>query len=144
MPEIADSVLRMAENRMRDQGIRCLREYREGPPFLADPDMIRRAVLNLVGNAIDAMPAGGELRVSAGPEGEGGYSLAIEDTGVGIAGENLDKIFEPYYTTKQSGLGLGLVLTRKIVEAHGGKIVVDSQPGKGTRVRIHLPEGASG
>ena len=143
MPEIVDSVLRMAENRMRTQGIRCSREYREGPPVQADPDMIRRAVVNLVGNAIDAMPGGGELRVSAGPRDEGGYSLAIEDSGTGIPEENLDKIFEPYFTTKPSGLGLGLVLTRKIVEAHGGEIVVDSQPGKGTRIHVLLPGGGS-
>ena len=144
MPEILDSVLRMAENRMRDLGIRCLREFREGPPIQVDPDMVRRAVLNLVGNAIDAMPEGGELRVFAGPRDGGGYSLVIEDTGVGITGENLHKIFEPYFTTKQSGLGLGLVLTRKIVEAHEGEIMVDSQPGIGTRVSIFLPGGATG
>ncbi|MBF8258537.1 MAG: hypothetical protein HW377_911 [Actinobacteria bacterium] len=138
LPEIVDSVLHMAENRMRDLGITCLRDYREGPPVSVDPDMIRRAVLNIVGNAIDAMPNGGELRVSAGPREGGGYSLVIEDTGVGIDGENLGKIFEPYFTTKQSGLGLGLVLTRKIVEAHEGEIMVDSEPGTGTRVSILL------
>jgi len=143
LPEIVDSVLRMAENRMRTQGIRCKREYREGPPIPVDPDMIRRAVVNLVGNAIDAMPKGGDLCVSAGPRKEGGYSLTVEDTGSGIAEENLDKIFEPYFTTKPSGLGLGLILTRKIVEAHGGEIVVDSQPGKGTRIHVLLPEGTA-
>lgn len=143
LPEIVDSVLRMAENRMRTQGIRCRREYREGPPIPVDPDMIRRAVVNLVGNAIDAMPKGGDLCVSAGPREEGGYLLTVEDTGSGIAEENLDKIFEPYFTTKPSGLGLGLILTRKIVEAHGGEIVVDSQPGKGTRIHVLLPGGVA-
>lgn len=143
LPEIVDSVLRMAENRMRTQGIRCRREYREGPPIPVDPDMIRRAVVNLVGNAIDAMPKGGDLCVSAGPREEGGYLLTVEDTGSGIAEENLDKIFEPYFTTKPSGLGLGLILTRKIVEAHGGEIVVDSQPGKGTRIHVLLPGGTA-
>ncbi|MBI5342230.1 MAG: HAMP domain-containing histidine kinase [Deltaproteobacteria bacterium] len=143
LPEIVDSVLRMAENRMRTQGIRCRREYREGPPAPVDPDMIRRAVVNLVGNAIDAMPKGGDLCVSAGPREEGGYLLTVEDTGSGIAEENLDKIFEPYFTTKPSGLGLGLILTRKIVEAHGGEIVVDSQPGKGTRIHVLLPGGTA-
>ena len=78
------------------------------------------------------------MRVFAGPREGGGYSLVIEDTGVGIGGENLGKIFEPYFTTKQSGLGLGLVLTRKIVEAHEGEIMVDSEPGTGTRVSILL------
>jgi signal transduction histidine kinase len=68
----------------------------------------------------------------------------VGDNGTGIAEEDRDRIFEPYFTTKPSGLGLGLDLTRRIVEAHGGKIVVDSQPGEGTRIRVHLPGGAAG
>jgi two-component system sensor histidine kinase HydH len=100
--------------------------------------------LNVVGNAIDAMPNGGELRISAGPREDGGYELVIGDTGVGIAEEDRGKIFEPYFTTKPSGLGLGLDLTRKIVEAHRGEIVVDSQPGKGTRIHILLPGEPAG
>lgn len=139
MPEIVESVLRMADGRLRTQRIRCRREFRIGPPVPVDPDMIRRAVLNVVGNAIDAMPEGGELHISSGPRDDGGYELVIGDTGEGIAEENRDRIFEPYFTTKPSGLGLGLDLTRKIVEAHGGEVVVDSQPGKGARVRILLP-----
>jgi signal transduction histidine kinase len=103
--------------------------------------MIRRAVLNLVGNAIDAMPDGGELLAAAGPSGDGRYALVIGDTGVGIPAGDRQRIFEPYFTTKTSGLGLGLVLTRKIVEAHGGEIVVDSEPGRGTHVRVFLPGG---
>lgn len=139
IPEIVDSILRMAEGRMRDQRIRCQVDFREGPQVMADPDMIRRAVLNIVVNAIDAMPGGGDLRVTAGPREGGGHALRIEDTGTGIAEKDREKIFEPYFTTKPSGLGLGLVLTRKIVEAHGGEIVVDSEPGKGTRIQILLP-----
>ncbi|MBI5418597.1 MAG: HAMP domain-containing protein [Deltaproteobacteria bacterium] len=139
IPEIVESVLRMADNRMRTQRIVCRREFRIGPAVMVDPDMIRRAVLNIVGNAIDAMPNGGELDISGGPREGGGYDLVIGDTGMGIAEENREKIFEPYFTTKQSGLGLGLVLTRKIVEAHGGEIMVDSQPGKGTRIQVLLP-----
>ena len=117
------------------------REFREASPIAVDPDMIRRAVVNLVGNAIDAMPDGGELLAAAGPSGNGGYLLVIGDTGEGIPETDRDRVFEPYFTTKTSGLGLGLVLTRKIVEAHGGEIVVDSQPGKGTHIRVFLPEG---
>ncbi len=139
IPEIVESVLRMAEERMRTQRIRCVRGFAESAPVAVDPDMIRRAVLNVVGNAIDAMPEGGELRVAAGPASGGRYALRVEDTGVGIPPQDREKIFEPYFTTKSSGLGLGLVLTRKIVEAHGGEIVVDSEPGRGTRIRICLP-----
>jgi signal transduction histidine kinase len=144
MPEIVESVLRMADGRLRTQRIRCRSEFRIGPPVPVDPDMIRRAVLNIVGNAIDAMPDGGELCISAGPREGGGYELVIGDTGVGISEENRGRIFEPYFTTKPTGLGLGLVLTRKIVEAHGGEIVVDSHPGRGTRIHILLPEEPAG
>jgi signal transduction histidine kinase len=144
IPEIVEGVLRMADGRMRDQRIDCRVDFREGPEVMADPDMLRRAVLNIVVNAIEAMPNGGELQVYAGPGEDGGYALAIGDSGSGIAPEDRDRIFEPYFTTKASGLGLGLVLTRKIVEAHGGKIVVDSQPGKGTRILILLPGEPAG
>jgi signal transduction histidine kinase len=68
----------------------------------------------------------------------------VGDTGVGISEENRDRIFEPYFTSKPSGLGLGLVLTRKIMEAHGGEIMVDSHPGKGTRIRVVLPGEPAG
>jgi len=97
-----------------------------------------------VGNAIDAMPDGGELQISAGPREGGGYELVVGDTGVGISEENRKRIFEPYFTTKPSGLGLGLVLTRKIMEAHGGEIVVDSHPGRGTRIHVLLPGEPAG
>jgi signal transduction histidine kinase len=144
IPEIVESVLRMADGRLRTQRILCRREFRIGPPVQADPDMIRRAVLNIVGNAIDAMPDGGELHISAGPLEGGGYELVVGDTGVGISEENRNRIFEPYFTTKPSGLGLGLVLTRKIMEAHGGEIVVDSHPGRGTRIHVLLPGEPAG
>jgi signal transduction histidine kinase len=66
----------------------------------------------------------------------------VEDTGIGIPAEERERIFEPYFTTKVSGLGLGLVLTKKIVDAHGGEILVDSTPGAGTRIEVALPAGA--
>ncbi|MGZ8460117.1 MAG: ATP-binding protein [Candidatus Deferrimicrobiaceae bacterium] len=141
IPEIVESVLRMASDRLRIQRISVRREFREASALAVDPDMIRRAVVNLVGNAIDAMPDGGELFAAAGPSADGRYALVIGDTGGGIPETDRDRVFEPYFTTKTSGLGLGLVLTRKIVEAHGGEIVVDSQPGRGTLIRVFLPGG---
>jgi signal transduction histidine kinase len=139
IPEIVESVLRMASDRLRSQRVSVRREFREGPVLALDPDMIRRAVLNLVGNALDAMPDGGELLVAAGLSGDGRYTFTIGDTGGGIPAGDRDRIFEPYFTTKTSGLGLGMGLTRKIVKAHGGEIVVDSEPGKGTRISVFLP-----
>jgi len=139
VPDIVESVLRMASDRLHSQRIVVRREFREGPPLVVDPDMIRRAVLNLVGNAIDSMPDGGDLLVGAAPTKDRRYAILISDTGPGIPDGDRKKIFEPYYTTKPSGLGLGLDLTRKIVKAHGGEIVIDSEPGRGTKVRILLP-----
>jgi len=111
---------------------------------MADPDMVRRAVVNLVANAVDAMPSGGTLTVSAGSRDGARYAIVIRDTGVGIDGKDRERIFEPYFTTKESGLGLGLVLTKKIVDAHDGEILLSSEPGKGTRVEVVLPRGAAG
>jgi len=144
VPEIVESVLRMAEDRFRAQRIACRREFTEGGDVMVDPDMIRRAVVNLVANAVDAMPNGGELTVSAGPRDDRRYAIVIGDTGVGIEEKDRERIFEPYFTTKESGLGLGLILTRKIVDAHGGEILVESEPGNGTRIAVVLPREAPG
>ena len=139
----------MAEERLTAQSISCRTGFEGTGEIDADPDMLRRALVNLVGNAVDAMPNGGTLSVSVGPRPDGRYSVVVEDTGIGIPAEDRERIFEPYFTTKASGLGLGLVLTKKIVDAHGGEIIVDSIPGKGTRIEVALPaglppEGASG
>ncbi|GAB4234687.1 MAG: ATP-binding protein [Deltaproteobacteria bacterium] len=139
VPELVDGVLRMAEERMRAQKISFRTEVRDDGEVFADPDQLRRVLVNLVGNAIDAMPNGGELVVSAGSRDGGEFAFVVQDTGVGIPAEDLDRIFEPYFTTKASGLGLGLVLSKKIVDAHGGEILVDSRPGAGTRIQVALP-----
>jgi signal transduction histidine kinase len=138
IPELLEGVLQIAGERLRAHGISCCRVFGDGPEVMVDPDMIRRAALNLVVNAVDAMPNGGELRVSAGPAADGRYSFVVKDTGVGIDELDQARIFEPYFTTKASGLGLGLILTKKIIDAHGGEIRVESEPGKGTRIEVLL------
>ncbi len=143
VPELAAGVLGMAQERLRAQSIFCRTDFSGDGEILADPDMLRRALVNLVGNAIDAMPNGGSLSVSGGPRPDGRYSVVVEDTGVGIPPEERERIFEPYFTTKASGLGLGLVLTKKIVDAHGGEVLVASTPGKGTRIEVAIPPGAA-
>lgn len=106
--------------------------------FQADYEQIKTCFSNLMINAIQAMPEGGSLHVSLQPSAE---QLRIEfaDTGVGIAAENLAQIFEPYYSTKDTGIGLGLPLTKKIIEEHGGQITLVSQPGQGTTFTVTLP-----
>ncbi|HEY3490354.1 MAG TPA: ATP-binding protein [Candidatus Deferrimicrobiaceae bacterium] len=144
IPEIIDSVMAMAGPRLRAQKVHLEKTFTDSPPLLIDPDMIRRAVLNLVGNALDAMPSGGVLRIASGPAEGGGYAISVEDTGAGIAPADREKIFEPYFTTKSTGLGLGLILSKRIVEAHGGDITLTSEEGKGTCIRILLPGAANG
>ena len=143
IPELLEGVLRMAQERLLANGITCRTDFRDGDEVMVDPDMLRRAALNLVVNAIEAMPGGGELRVSSEARKDGRYVIVVEDTGVGIEETNRGKIFEPYFTTKASGLGLGLILTKKIVDAHDGEIRVESEPGKGTRIQVMLPAGGA-
>ncbi len=112
-------------------------------PVGVDPDRVSQCLLNLYLNAIQAMPQGGRLEVASALQNNR-LSITVSDTGNGIEPENLEKIFNPYFTTKPKGTGLGLAIVHKIIEAHGGRIHVDSVPGKGTRFRMLLPcsEGA--
>jgi signal transduction histidine kinase len=103
-----------------------------------DPQMMKSALLNLCVNAIQAMPEGGLLKVSISQEGDRAI-LRIKDSGVGIPTENLDKIFSPFFTTKEKGNGLGLSEVQKVIQAHQGWMEVDSVIGKGTLFVIKLP-----
>lgn len=114
------------------------------PAIVAHADQLRQVFLNVILNACDAMPNGGELTVkssliAARPESPAALAIAISDTGVGIAPEHLPHLFEPFYTTKPQGTGLGLAISAHIVTQHGGRILVDSQPGAGTTFTILLP-----
>ncbi|GBC85343.1 Sensor protein ZraS [bacterium HR11] len=114
----------------------------EGPPTCwveGDPARLEQAVTNVVKNAIEAMPSGGEVRVILGDQVED-VRLMIRDDGPGIPPEALARIWEPFYTTKPRGAGLGLSIVRNIVQAHGGEIRVRSEPGKGTEFEIFLPK----
>jgi PAS domain S-box-containing protein len=106
-----------------------------------DPWLMRRVISNLVLNAVQAMPKGGELTISASRTNQS-VLLSIQDTGVGIPQEDVGNLFRPLFTRKAQGQGLGLAVARRIVEAHGGKIDVDSQVGKGSRFTITLPQKA--
>ncbi|TVM00231.1 MAG: hypothetical protein CV087_14790 [Candidatus Brocadia sp. WS118] len=107
-----------------------------------DPEKLQQAFLNLCLNAIQSMPSGGNLIVftrSFGNDESEGIQVGIMDTGMGIKKEVVHKIFDPFFTTKQEGTGLGLAIVNKIVEAHNGKISVESQENKGTSFYINLP-----
>jgi signal transduction histidine kinase len=103
-----------------------------------DPRLIKQAVLNLMINALQAMPEGGELILSASRE-DGAALIDIIDTGKGIPPEAIDKIFQAYYTSKKGGTGLGLAMTQRIVKEHGGQLTVKSEVGKGSNFQLRLP-----
>lgn len=108
------------------------------PPVPLDRELFKQALLNLMLNAEQAMPEGGEITIQAAAE-TGSICLHLIDTGKGIAKEVVGKIFQPFFSTRQGGHGLGLPTTRKIIEAHGGAIEVQSEIGRGTKFTIRLP-----
>ena len=110
------------------------------PSVFADADQMSQVVINLVMNALDAMPDGGSLRVGVSPH-DGLARLTIADSGLGIPRDVVDKIFDPFFTTKEfgKGTGLGLTVVKGIIEEHLGTIAVESEPGKGTTFTIDLP-----
>jgi signal transduction histidine kinase len=110
----------------------------ELPRVMLDREAFRQALLNLIINAKQAMPDGGQLVVRTEPEG-GNIAINLIDTGCGMDHQTLSKMFEAFYSTKPNGSGLGLPTTEKIVAAHGGQIRVQSEVGRGTQITIELP-----
>jgi signal transduction histidine kinase len=138
LAEIVSSILELAAARANQGKIAVVREYEQLPELSLDPEFIRTCLYNIVLNAFEAMPDGGTLTVRSAISADR-LSLAFADSGVGVEKEKLDKVFEPFFTTKSRGLGLGLALTRKVIEEHGGKVQFDSIPGQGSIVTLHFP-----
>ena len=107
----------------------------------ADRDMLRRGVLNLMLNALDAMPDGGEVVVTS-CQGQGQFELEIADSGPGFSDEDLSRAFEPFYTTKSDGIGLGLAIVYRIAEVHGGQLIAQNCPEGGAAITIRIPNRA--
>ena len=120
--------------------IKIIKDFDPGlPETMADPMQLQQVFLNLVFNAIEAMPAGGALAVKTSYDAVlDSINIAIADTGQGIEQSMLDKIFQPFFTTKRKGSGLGLAVTRRLIEQHGGDVYVESTPDKGTVFNISL------
>ena len=108
------------------------------PPIAGDRLRLEQAVLNLCVNAVEAMPDGGRLSVTTRAQGDT-VALDVADTGEGIPRENLERIMKPFFSTKPHGTGLGLPLVARVVQTHGGKVSVQSEPGRGTTFRVELP-----
>jgi signal transduction histidine kinase len=110
------------------------------PQFLFDKGQLEQVMINLVLNAVEATPAGGTITVKTAYHlASESAEITVSDTGEGIPPENVEKLFDPFFTTKETGTGLGLAITHGIIEQHGGKITVESTPGKGATFVILLP-----
>ena len=142
----------MAEDALSKSEVEVVQDGAQLQPLPLDPVRMRQVFLNLILNAIQAMEGCGTLRICVGPAnlpgpaGERSESgvlqmVEIQDTGCGIPPSRLFEIFEPFFTTRSDGTGLGLTITKRIVEAHGGTIQVDSMEGTGTTFRVFLPTG---
>jgi signal transduction histidine kinase len=123
------------------RGIQMRTECPEDLPDInADPGMLQQALLNLALNACQAMPGGGTLRLACRPASRRRVQIEIEDTGVGIPPEDLGRIFDLYFTTKERGSGIGLSMVYRIVQMHDGEVEVQSTPGAGTTFKLVFPQ----
>jgi signal transduction histidine kinase len=139
LEEIIEKNLSFIRPELEKKGIQ-IQDNLNGRSFKlrADLDLLYRAFLNILINAIQSMQDGGTIDIKV-QEARDTYQIEIEDTGCGISEENVDKIFNPFFTTKEKGSGLGLSIVRKIIEGHRGTIDIQSREGEGTKVEVQLP-----
>ena len=139
--EVIETSLAFLTEKLRRRDVAVEKSF-EGPQgVVGDPEKLQQVFLNLFINAIDAMPDGGRIRVRLEDGGSEDLAIRVTDTGVGIEPDQLETIFDPFYTTKPAGRGngLGLVVVEGIVKEHGGAIEAHSEPGKGTEFLLRLP-----
>ena len=147
--DVVDNIVRILETQAKEKGTAILREFNDSlPKVWIDREQMKQVFMNLILNAIQAMKEGGSIsiatraisRIGAEPSGEF-VQVEVRDTGVGIPEENLQHIFDPFFTSKDEGSGLGLAVSHQIVQEHGGFVTVESTLGKGTSFFVHVPVG---
>src|SRR5256712_66850 len=136
--ESIDEVLLLLEHRAAAGTLKIGREFPPALEWVVDPQQFRQAVWNLCLNAVEAMPDGGELRATGAVVG-GRLEVRVTDTGEGITRDDLDHVFEPFFSTKSDGSGLGLALVHRILQDHGGEVHVESAPGAGSIFTLRFP-----
>jgi signal transduction histidine kinase len=136
--ELLDEVSAIARPQMERAHVRLEKQYADLPSVRVDRPILKQALLNLVFNAIEAMPSGGTLTLGLERRGESA-EIRIEDTGQGIAPENRSRVFQLFFTTRPGGSGIGLASAYKAIQLHDGSIDFDSEVGRGTSFRIELP-----
>ncbi len=138
--ELVDSVLTQEAGQAAGRGVRLSSQVPAGLTAVIDAKQMRQVLLNLVSNAIESTEGGGEVRISS-EERDGWVHILVEDEGCGMTPEELEQAFDLHFTTKEKGTGLGLPISQRIVERHGGFLGVQSHKGKGTRATIRIPQG---
>jgi signal transduction histidine kinase len=137
--KLMDETLALLNNDLLKRDIKVKAHYSPLPSINVDPAQVKQVFLNIILNAIEAMRGGGTLTVRTGTIHEQAASITISDTGKGIGKEDLKHIFDPFFSRKDGGTGLGLSVVHGIIRKHGGKISAESTPGKGTALQITLP-----
>jgi signal transduction histidine kinase len=140
-PELIDKAMPLMQDRLNEQRVEVVREIAPDlPPMQVDPELMRNCLCNFITNGAQAMPEGGRITLGAQLDSEAGmFRLTFSDQGVGIDPQDLDKVFQPYFTTKEAGIGLGLAITERIIKEHGGTLAVESRKGEGTTFTVNLP-----
>jgi two-component system nitrogen regulation sensor histidine kinase GlnL len=147
--DVVETVVRILEGQAKEKGMVILREFDDNPPKVwIDSEQMKQVFMNIILNAIQAMSEGGSISIATralqrnGTEPSGEFvQVEIRDTGLGIPEEHLQHIFDPFFTSKDEGSGLGLAVSHQIVQEHGGFVTVESTLGKGTAFFVHLPVG---
>lgn len=139
--ELIDRALPLLQDKLNEQRIEIVREIDSDlPPMLVDPELMRNCLFNFITNAAQAMNEGGTITLGAHYDAAiAAFQLTFADQGCGIGKEDIEKIFQPYYTTKEAGIGLGLAITERIIKEHGGELQVESVLGSGTTITVTLP-----
>jgi signal transduction histidine kinase len=135
---IINEVISLVSAKAEKDGINISFQSGGLPKLSADPELIKTCIFNIIINAFQAMPDNGNLMVTTKVSNGKAY-IIIEDTGIGVSKENLPKLFDPFFSTKSTGLGLGLAMTKRVIEEHGGKADFQSTEGKGSTMTISLP-----
>jgi signal transduction histidine kinase len=145
--DVVDGIARILETQAKEKGVEITRDFAaELPKIWIDREQMKQVFMNLIFNAIQAMKEGGSIYISSrqitkneGRESARFVQVEVRDTGVGIPEDNLDHIFDPFFTSKDEGSGLGLSISHQIVQEHGGYVTVESKIGKGTSFFVNMP-----
>jgi signal transduction histidine kinase/ActR/RegA family two-component response regulator len=149
--EMISEVVNITQPRWRDQAqkkgiqVELTTQLGDIPVVMGNPSELREVLTNIIFNAVDAMPKGGELAITTQPQAEDWVEVTIADTGIGMTEEVKKRVFDPFFTTKGvTNSGLGMSVSYGIIKRHGGEILIESEPGEGTKFIIHLPTGYGG